>query len=1109
MTTSRIWLSRIIAFNWYGFRTIIPVNGLTLLCGETGTGKSALLDLIQFVMAGGAVKFNKAAAGESNARDLRGYCLCDTNTRQRDGQPRYLRRSGATVAALEFTWPAEAGAEPRRETWGLRIQFESPSAQPSYVRFFVPGRMERDDLCDAQGDLLSEELFRSRVKRELQGDAGFTSHKAFQEEMAVPRHLHFDDQQMRRTLPKAIAFELDSDYQRFIREFILEPSPPDVASTRRSLDALRQAEARVTQLHDQQQRLERIADEDARYAEAHREEAIFGHLRYALDHAEAQEKCDRAEGSLAALRSKHADNLAAMERAVAARDEAQRQVDAVKLIAGKEDPQLGDLERLTREQKEAAAEVERLTALSRSAREFLSIRAKAWEQWLRHAASLGEEATVDESKLRALRDADTSRALDGVSPLRGEFQSVWDAAKDRLQPALNEISELEKTRARLERQHDQLQSGRTAPTPLVDALRSTGTAADTLARVVEVAAAGEPWWGLLESLLGEHRNAVLVGSRKDFLRAREVWLKMPNAEPVIHPDEIPAITPQQGALSSFLETEHAVARRFLDWRFGDMIGVADAAALEDHSRAATPDGAIKEAPVRRRVTPEKEFTLGEKGLQRLRAAKERELDAVVARMTELTQRRDDVHAWLKRGKDARLDEDDSPRGSSEVRHLPDKRTELERIGNTLDLISTPELKSRLEQLHKWEKSLSAAHQGIGRLEGPITEFQIRESRQKDELESAQRELRDAGIAMHESRGGLPSGILDTELSARLSAATASPAAWKARRDLVDAARESWQRSANDARDRRLHERLELLEAHRDEFSEFDARDADNARYDKRLIEVREHEVQKFETLAQERRADWEKRLQEDVLNSLSDRLREAQETIRDFRSILSREIGGYRYVLSQTRDPLHRAMWKLMDQSRDGLQAGDALLDWKLQEEIAAAKQELMHALDHPEDKRAAALLDYRNYHRYDLDMVPTGHADDTEGRISLQESGRNLSGGEGQAPFFVAMLAAFHRVYDRGSRGQLANLGLVVMDEAFSKLSAGHIADCLALAEGFGLQLILAFPMDRLGTMIQHADSIIQCRVDKRRDAKGVPVEIINDVIHWDRQEAQSALLS
>jgi uncharacterized protein YPO0396 len=288
--------------------------------------------------------------------------------------------------------------------------------------------------------------------------------------------------------------------------------------------------------------------------------------------------------------------------------------------------------------------------------------------------------------------------------------------------------------------------------------------------------------------------------------------------------------------------------------------------------------------------------------------------------------------------------------------------------------------------------------------------------------------------------------------------------------------------------------------HRDEFAEFDLQEDDNARFDKRLNEIREHDVMRFEALAAERRADWEQRLQEDVLNRLSEKLKDAKQTVEDFRRILNREIGGYRYVLSQTRDPLRRALWKLIDQSGDGVNGTDTLLDWKLRTEIEEAKRELMHAIDDPDDQRSSALLDYRNYHRYDLDMIPRGHADDTEGKISLQQSGRTGSGGEGQAPFFVAVLAAFHRVYDRGQRGEQSNLGLVVMDEAFSKLSAGYIADCLGLADRFGLQLILAFPMDRLGTMIDHANSIVQCRMERHADDNGVPTEIVNDVIYWER---------
>lgn len=1109
MNRSRIRLSRIVAFNWYGFRTIIEVKGLTLLCGETGTGKSALLDLIQFVLSAGSVKFNKAAAGESNARDLRSYCLCDSRTRYHDGQKRFLRRSGATIAALEFAWPSAPGAEPRRETWGIRVQYESPSAQPSYVRFYIPGRIERADLCDGKGDLLSEEIFRSNVKRELRGDAGFTSHRAFQEEMGVARHLHFDDVQMRKTLPKAIAFELDSDYQHFIREFILEASTPDVENTRRSLDALRQAELRVTQLHAQQQRLERIAKANADYQAALREREIFEHLRYALDHAESEEKYSRADVALANLRKKYAEDQAALSEATKMRDSSKTQLDAVRHIAGKLDPNLGQLEQLTNIEKEQSNEVKRLLGVGRTAREFLSGRAGEWEKWLRHAVALDVEIGITNEDVAILRNSDTAAALEANQALIGKFHSAWADSKDRLQPILNQITEIEPKLIRLDGKIAQLKERRTAATPLLDVLTAAGMKVYTLARVVEVTAVGEPWWGVIEALLGENRSALIVETAEDFAKAREHWRRMPAAEPIIHPDEIPDVTPVANALSALVETKHPIARRFIDWQLGEIAAVREDSDLETQPAAATPDGAVKTPPLRRWVTPEKDLTLGEEGVKRLLAMKEAERKTVAEQLSGFKRKRDDITLWMKNGKAAALDQNYNASDAGEIRRLPALRVEWERTKSTIDLVMTPELEARIESVRRLESELDAANQKIGELKALITGFQLQEGKLIEGLDVVKTELKDARSRMDENRAKLPSSILYEEIDTRLSAAKATSATWRVRLEQANLAKESWRDIADKAKGRRLQERNDLVMEHRDEYGDFDLEDDSNDRFDKRLEEISEHEVKRFESLAIERRADWEKRLQEDVLNRLSEKLRDARQTIDDFKRILNREIGGYRYVLSQRRDPLHSAMWKLIEQSDAGLKSGDELLDWKLQGEIEDAKQELMRALDNPEDTRATSLLDYRNYHRYDLDMIPIGFSDDTEGKISLQESGRSGSGGEGQAPFFVAVLAAFHRVYDRGQRGDQAHLGLVVMDEAFSKLSAGHIADCLALAEGFGLQLILAFPMDRLGTMVQHADSIIQCRLQKRIDAKGVPEEIINDVIYWERDLAETDLLS
>ena len=120
------------------------------------------------------------------------------------------------------------------------------------------------------------------------------------------------------------------------------------------------------------------------------------------------------------------------------------------------------------------------------------------------------------------------------------------------------------------------------------------------------------------------------------------------------------------------------------------------------------------------------------------------------------------------------------------------------------------------------------------------------------------------------------------------------------------------------------------------------------------------------------------------------------------------------------------------------------------------------------------------------LEMVPA----DKPGAppISLGRSGRNLSGGENQAPFFISMLAAFRRVYSLGNRlsDRSQQLGLVVMDEAFSKLSGDGIDDCLALAKEFQLQLVMAFPPERLGVMVPHAQTVIMCQKEVERDAQG-----------------------
>jgi hypothetical protein len=311
------------------------------------------------------------------------------------------------------------------------------------------------------------------------------------------------------------------------------------------------------------------------------------------------------------------------------------------------------------------------------------------------------------------------------------------------------------------------------------------------------------------------------------------------------------------------------------------------------------------------------------------------------------------------------------------------------------------------------------------------------------------------------------------------------------------------RGAEKARDTRDLERNALAEKHPDTAEFFDPADDENGRYDARRRELEEHELERYRIEAEDAQRQWEDRLQHQVLDVLKEKLDEAERTKRELNKAMDHVIGGMRYQLSMRADRTHSAIWTLVDK---GLNPAMELFAAGGKEDIEKAKQALMLAIENAEEPRHQKALDYRYYHHWDIQATPAGKGEGSA--ISLNKSAKKQSGGENQAPFFVAMLAAFQRVYDLGKKDHRRNLGLVVMDEAFSKLSGDRIDACLALARNFGLQLVMAFPEDRLPTMIQHAQTVVQAKVERAYDEQtGTVTSIRNWCVRVDRKRLIEAL--
>jgi len=891
-----------------------------------------------------------------------------------------------------------------------------------------------------------------------------------------------------------MAFEPESNFEKFVREFLLEPGMPDVKAVKASVDAHRRAQERLEKMQDQLERLKRISTHHEDWLNSKREASLYSHLSDALKHEEALENLTSRRTELDEKRAEHEDNLQKHEEALKERDQLRGEVDSARAALGDTGVRM---EHIDRQCRDVAQEIHRLEQTSATLRERLQAHLRHWQDWTRLAAQLGLQG-IDEASavVSGLKDHDESKALACARNAAPAYSRLREEAMDALRPIEDQFAQHEVRKTSLHKDIAQLREGQPAPAPLLNALLARGQKAVALGRVVEVKPTAEKWWPLLESVLGVNRRAVIP---EDFRAAWDQAQQTPSpGEPLIHPDEAAKArtSVEKGSLREMLETKHSIASNLLDHLLGDIVAVNKASQLDRYPRALSLDGWFKDPPHRIKVTPEKELTLGEEGLRRLRELREDELRETDAALEEVRRERDDFRAFLNRGSDWHLDRFTAPDGADQLHSLPKLREELATLESTWSLLTkaTPDHVERVELIRSKTAVLEGVIERIGGLKTNITAFEVAKSRLEDAIRNDVFQEEQTRITRQASRA-LLRGIAEEEIAQRIDAERLKTKSWRKSIEMAAAMAMQMTSRAEEARRHRDEQRVLLIDTHKEIGEALDVAEEGNEAYDRRREDLETHELDRYTQEAEKAKRDWEERLQHQVLDVLREKLSEADRTKRELNRAMDHEIGGWRYQLTSRADKAHSSIWTLVEK---GLPSGEdlELFNAAGREDIERAKAELMAAIDaadNPEDKRHQRALDYRYYHHWDIEAKPAGRGD--AAAISLNKSAKKKSGGEIQAPLFIAILAAFRRVYDLGHRDAQQNLGLVVMDEAFSKLSGDRIDDCLALARNFGLQLVMAFPEDRLPTMFQHADTVVQCRVERTYDDK---TEQVKNIENW-----------
>ena len=103
--------------------------------------------------------------------------------------------------------------------------------------------------------------------------------------------------------------------------------------------------------------------------------------------------------------------------------------------------------------------------------------------------------------------------------------------------------------------------------------------------------------------------------------------------------------------------------------------------------------------------------------------------------------------------------------------------------------------------------------------------------------------------------------------------------------------------------------------------------------------------------------------------------------------------------------------------------------------------------------------MDYRTYLDYDIKVTNTVSGQ----QAYLSRVSRDSSGGENQAPFYVAICASLLQIYQKSEN----SIRLVLLDEAFSKMTSDRIRPMMELFHRLQLQVLLISTVEK-STAIQ-----------------------------------------